>query len=84
MLYEIPELVTRPHPRLENRYAKPGCSFFPPSLSDLPPVVRWTHYGRWDVENLTVTNQHGQVIYPNHPHRLGVLPSHRHSHVGGR
>ena len=40
-------LETRP--QLETHFAKPG--------------VRWTHYGMWTDDCLSVINQHGRVVY---------------------
>jgi hypothetical protein len=59
---EIPQLVTRPAPH-PIRSAKPGPAAPSTRFSSLPPVVRWTRYGYWSDDGLTVHNEHGAIIY---------------------
>lgn len=54
-------------PRLENPAAKPGRALpstrFSVLPSHIPASVRWTRYGCWDDQGLTVFNDRGHVIY---------------------
>lgn len=59
---EIPQLVTRPAQR-PTRSAKPGRRAPLPRLSNLPFLVRWTHYGAWTDDGSTVLDQRGHVLY---------------------
>lgn len=58
---EIPQLVTRPA-RQPVPPAKPGPCFLP-RFSRMPSLVRWTRYGAWSDDGLTVHNEHGAIIY---------------------
>lgn len=62
---EIPQLVTRPA-KQPLPSAKPGLAAPPTRFSNLPFLVRWTHYGMWDDEGSTVLDQRGHLLFKAH------------------